>query len=281
VKIVRNYVETDSVLYSDPNLTALGCAVQASGPDGGLNHVEVQVSQNQIDLWATDSGSTVLKHLATFVNANLSFTRGVLWLEDAHYNAEKGADPTTGTPDESNHTFAWDNVAFDGPTVSRDLSFDVLDALQPTNQPSACVPTPEANIPCGGNYINLGWGSTPTSPVSLTTLPMTQANINAALGGPLLMFNLGPNAVNTFTYSINGNAHTAPSPFTPAQDIAYHSVALPVALTDLVPGPQTVVISGDSVMMVVNVNIVLPGAGGIVAPSGVTAPVAPLNLRIQ
>jgi len=277
VKIVRNYVVQYAVLYSDPNVQALGCAVMASGPDDNLNHVEIQVSQNQIDLYATNPGSTALIHLATYSNANLSFTRGVVWLEDAHYNAAKGADPTTDTPDESDHTFTWDNMAFDGPALNRDLSFDVLDALQPTDQPSPCVPTPEAPLPCGGNLINLGYSIYPASPVTLTTLPMTATNI-AAAAASLLMFNFGPNAVTTFSYTINGHPHTAPSPFTPTPNIGFPSVALPVPLTDLVPGAQSIVLSGDTPMMAANVNIVLAGAGG--APPLVGAPNTPLHLRI-
>jgi hypothetical protein len=42
-----------------------------------------------------------------------------------HYNAQKG-DP----PSQSNHTFVWDNVAFDGPFTYRDFSYDALDAGQ-------------------------------------------------------------------------------------------------------------------------------------------------------
>jgi hypothetical protein len=129
IKIVRNYVVTDGFLFKDPNLQALSCARESTGPDDALNHVEVRVSQNQIDVYATDPGSTVLKHLSTYSNANLTFTRGLIWLEDSHYNAAKAFDPTPGTPDLSNHTFAWDNVAFDGPAPYRDLSFDVLDSL--------------------------------------------------------------------------------------------------------------------------------------------------------
>jgi hypothetical protein len=250
VKIVRNYVEQHGELYSDPHFQALGCAREATGPNDALNHVEVRVSQNQIDIYATDPGSKALKHLAAYSNANLSFSRGLIWLEDNHYNAEKAADRTTGTPDLSNHTFAWDNVAFDGPTPYRDLSFDVPDALQPTAY----------------GLTNLGWRSTPASPVTLSTLPMTQANIDAAASanrGALLMFNFGNNAISTFSYTINGHAHTAPSPFTPAPNKAFQSVALPVLLTDLVPGAQSIVLSGDSDMMVTNVNIVLIAAAAV------------------
>ena len=33
---------------------------------------------------------STLKHIAVVTNANLSFTRGLIWLQDVHYNADKG-----------------------------------------------------------------------------------------------------------------------------------------------------------------------------------------------
>ena len=62
---------------------------------------------------------------------NLSVTRGLVWLEDKHYNATKGNCQSTGKPSQTQHTFTWDNLAFDGPSTSRDFSYDALDALVP------------------------------------------------------------------------------------------------------------------------------------------------------
>jgi hypothetical protein len=62
---------------------------------------------------------------------NLSVTRGLVWLEDKHYNATKGNCQSTGKPSQTQHTFTWDNLAFDGPFTYRDFSYDALDALVP------------------------------------------------------------------------------------------------------------------------------------------------------
>ena len=65
--------------------------------------------------------AATLKHLATITGANLGFTRGLVWIEDVHYNADKGV-----VPSQHDHTFSWDNVAFDGPFTDRDFSYDAL-----------------------------------------------------------------------------------------------------------------------------------------------------------
>ena len=43
----------------------------------------------------------------------------------------------------------------------------------------------------------------------------------------------------------------------------WHSVALPVPLTDLVPGAQQIALSGNQPMAVANVNIVLIAAAAV------------------
>ena len=71
-----------------------------------------------------------LRHIAVVTNANLSLTRGLIWLEDVHYNADKARDGPG--PSQEQHTFVWDNVAFDGPFTYRDFSYDALDVNKST-----------------------------------------------------------------------------------------------------------------------------------------------------
>src|SRR5262249_17893714 len=132
--------------------------------NGGLNHVEIRVTQNQIDVYATDAGTTApLIKVATISNANLSLTQGYVWLEDVHFNA----DASSRTPRQHDHTFTWDNFSFDGPVLARDLSFDVLDSL----------------TACHDNTVCLGWDSINASqPAQVKTLPLTSTAISAATG---------------------------------------------------------------------------------------------------
>jgi hypothetical protein len=259
--ISRNYVPEDHGIY-DNNTTGFqiqetGCASLSTGPNGGLNHVEIRVSQNQIDVYASDAGSTTLHHINTITNANLSFTRGLVWMVDFHYNANKACEQDPSLACLKNHTFTWDNLAFDGPATYRDLSFDVLDNT----------------TPLGGGLIKVGWDTTPSSPANLTTLPMTAQNIAAAKSSNLL-FNFGIDNPTTFNYTINGHAHTAASPLGPNLT-GMRSLAVPIPLSDLVPGPQQILLSSDANMSVANVNIVLVGAATV--PNGISAPT---NLRI-
>jgi hypothetical protein len=262
---VRDYVEEDRGIF-DGNTTGMqiqqtGCVTMSSGPNGGLNHIEIRISQNNIDVYATDAGTRApLKHINTITNANLSFSRGLIWIEDAHYNAHKS------DRDEShNHTYAWDNVAFDGPATYRDLSFDVLDRVAPP--------------PAYPSTINLGWETAPGSPANLNTLPMTAANISAATRA-LLMFNFGTYPhVNTFNYSINGHAVSVANPI-PLPLNGKRSVSFEVPLAWLVPGPQNIVISGDEPFGIHNVNIVLVAAAPVPGIGPPAVPSTPSGLRI-
>jgi hypothetical protein len=254
--IIRNYmVEEHGIFEGNTTGTQIrqtGCASLSSGPGGGLNHVEIRISQNTIDVYASDAGNpSSLRRINTITNANLSLTRGLIWIEDAHYNADKSPVPST-----SNNTFAWDNVAFDGPATYRDLSFDVLDR----------------NGTGYNGAVDLGW----QTPVTLQTLPMTAANISAATRA-LLMFNFGVFTLpTTFNYTINGHAVSAPSPL-PSVLVGQRSVALDVPLNYLVAGPQTVALSANQQISVQNVNIVLVAAAPV---PGATPPTPPANLRI-
>jgi hypothetical protein len=87
--------------------------------NGELNHVRVTVSQSRIEVFMTNPGSRAEFKIASYA-VNLSFTQGLVWLSDAHYNACKD------DAGQCDHAFAWDNLGFDGPKTYRDLSFDAL-----------------------------------------------------------------------------------------------------------------------------------------------------------
>jgi hypothetical protein len=252
VVISRNYVIEDRGIYDGNKdgtiISQTGSVARAKGPNDRLNHVELKISQSQIDIYATNPGSTSLVLINTIRNANLTFSRGLVWFTDGHYAANKDA------PGLSNHTFTWDNLAFDGPVLDRDLSYDVLDADVVYSKGPPTV------------YSTGWWAPTPR----LSTLPMAQTDISRATAA-LLMFNFGSwTQPTTFSYSVNGHDHTFANPMPPYY--GKRTIAMPVPLMDLVDGPQSVTITSDvSMMSVQNVNIVLVGASK--APdSGATPP---------
>ncbi len=267
VVVVRDWIVEDRSIF-DNNTSGMqvketGCATLSSGPNGGLNHVEIRISQQNIDIYASDAGSKTLKLINTVRNANLSFSKGLIWIGDYHYNAHKAPEINPALPDQTNHTYSWDNVAFDGPATYRDLSFDVLDNT----------------VPVSAGLWKIGWETSPSSPANLNTLPMTTQNIQASTGAYLLFhFGVEQNP-STFNYTINGHPNTAANP-QPAGLRSWRALALPVPLNQLVNGPNNIRLSTNvSGARFQNVNIVLIAAQPV--PGAGPRPVPPTNLRIM
>ena len=90
--VINNYVSDDSFTDVDVgaiSVTAVDCVKASSGP-GDLNRFQLKVSQNEIDVYGTDAGTTSpLKKIAVINNMALTLTRGLVWIEDVHYNGDK------------------------------------------------------------------------------------------------------------------------------------------------------------------------------------------------
>jgi hypothetical protein len=254
--VVNDYVSDDSFNGGTPgpiSVKQVGCVRASSGP-GNMNHYELRVSRNEIDVYGTDAGSTApLTELAVISNMTLTLTRGLIWIEDVHYNGDKDG------PDQGTHTFTWDNVGFDGPLLPRDLAFDVLDRLTPV----------------GPNYpglLNLGWAVFPTDPSPLSvTVPGVYNIANAT--GALLTFNYSPYNPVTVSYQVNnGSWHAQPWPFGACYtqngfvDCGPKTIAVPVSLSDVHPGTNTVQFKSTDATAIANIDLVLQGAAGLPAP---------------
>jgi hypothetical protein len=243
--VINNYVSNDSFAGDVPNgpiqVQTDGC-MNASAGVGNMNHIEVRVSSNVIDVYGTNAGdvSGQLIHLSHITGFNLTLTRGLVWLEDVHYNGNKDG------VDQATHTFSWDNVGFDGPVVPRDLAFD--------------APDNTAKAPNG--WTNLGY------PVpSNVTVP--SVNIPASATGAAVLFNYSANNQVAPTVSVNGGAPIVVPVHDPEcydannfMECSVKTVKVPINLSDLVPGNNVIHFTGSGVDYVSNVDIVLPGAGG-------------------
>jgi hypothetical protein len=248
---VRNYVLDDTLGYGPGivKVTVLDCAIESSGP-GQMNHIELRISQSQIDVYATDAGVTAtpatLKHIAVITNANLTLTRGLIWLEDVHYNGDKILDPTRTSQRE--HTFSWDNVAFDGPFPGRDFSYDA----------------PDNTLPGANGSVNIGRFSqaNQTSSWNVANVP---ANPQAAAVRVLFDFNQGggPNPT-VLNVTVNGNAHSVAWPYPDEGEYDWRTYAVTIPVTDLVAGTNVVQLGADVAIVFSNVDIVLAGVTGAV-----------------
>jgi hypothetical protein len=258
--VVNNYVSDDSFMdvgTGPISVQAIDCVLASSGP-GNLNRFQLRVSQNEIDVYGTDAGTTSpLKEIAIISNMSLSLTRGLVWLEDVHYNGNKDG------PDQGTHTFTWDNVGFDGPLLPRDLAFDVLDDLAPiTNYPG---------------LLNLGWGFFATDPTALTLTVNNVYNVNNAVGA-LLTFNYSTYNPVTLSYRVNnGTWQDEPWPFGACYtqndfvECGSKTLAVPVPLSDVHPGSNTIQFMTTDATAIANVDLVLQGAGGVVDPDTIFA----------
>jgi hypothetical protein len=255
--VINNYIGNDTADGGNLALHGYDCVKKATGP-GQMNHYEVRVSQSQIDVYGTDAGTTSpLKHLSSITNAGLGFTRGLVWIEDVHYNADK-ADPTNPAASQRQHTFAWDNVAFDGPFTYKDLSFDALDN---TSQNS-------------DGTVNLGKLSGPNQSASWNVLGMPANPTAAAVRVLFNFFHYDPPSVLNVT--VNGHAHPTPWPYPETLGYTWRTFAVSIPLTDLVAGTNVVTLGADLAIASSNVNIVLVDAGA----TPPTPPAAPTNVRI-
>jgi hypothetical protein len=249
-----NYSLNDS--FNGGSLKVIGYHdVLKSGP-GQMNHYEVQVAQNDIEVYGTNPFSGTwnpsvdpLVHLASIPNVNLNFSRGLVWLEDVHYNADKFNTQRT-------NTFTWNDIGFDGPVLPRDLAFDAADNNVPVS-----------NIDGTGTPgINTAWTVQPNSSINLA-VPGVNGVANAA--GALVTFNFYAETVlGTLNVAVNGHAISIPWPYPDVTEDSDRTVAIPVPLADVVTGNNTLTFytTGSYALDIMNVDLILQGADGIVNP---------------
>jgi hypothetical protein len=254
--VVRDYAYEDTSGHafgtrSGLKVHILDCVIASPGPNGPLNHVELRVSQKQIEVYASDAGSRALRKIATIANANLNLTRGLVWLLDVHYNAKKSNCPSDHYPEcQDQHTFTWDNLAFDGPFTYRDFSFDALDN----------------NLVNRDGTVQLGKSAGPNQFTHWQVLNMP-ANPQAASVRVLFNWSTFPGPMpSAFQVRVNGNLHSIANPY-PANDLpngvgAWRTLPVSIPITDLVAGTNEVEIGTDLRTAISNVNIVLVNVPG-------------------
>jgi len=88
-----------------------------------LNHLEVRLSQDMLEVWATDlDDMSSFRKVAHVDGLGLGFTRGYVNLQHSQYNAHKGGL-------DSYVTYHVGSLGFDGPKLPRPRSYQVPDSL--------------------------------------------------------------------------------------------------------------------------------------------------------
>jgi hypothetical protein len=237
--VIRNYVQQEFPVQDR------GCVTLSRAADPAINHFEVRVSQNRVELLGTDPGSTRLISLGHADGVNLSLTRGLVWIEDVHYTAEKCVCGQT------EHTFAWDNVGFDGPKTYRDFSFDVPDRLVPGGHP---------------NGINLGYPvQGDITPPVIPRLTVQGVHSDQTPTGALVTFNWwGDRAPQVPDVRVNGGPwHSTAWPFVELPG-TWKTIAVPVPSAETQAGTNTIELRMPGSRAVVsNVNLILVAAGRV------------------
>ncbi len=193
------------------------------------NHFEIKISQDKLEIWASDKtvdgGATYpnFKLRVSITNAQIPFTRGYVHFQHGQYNASKeGFD--------SNHTYHWHAIGFDGPTLPTPRAYDVPDALAPR-----------------GGFLNMGYsadvngqmnnGNSNVPPFNLQNVDLTNAT-SAKLNVSVWYLNQPPLPV---MYRFNGGAwrsYNIPPVFASSDDSGL-PVSMPISLTDLKQGNNT------------------------------------------
>ncbi len=231
---------TKNNVYSEPAFNGVGCVTK--GSFAAMNHFEVRLSQNRMEVWGTDAGSSALKQLAVADNLGLTFTKGLVWLDDVHYNARKSIEPCEcGT--QYNHTFAWDNLGFDGPKTYRDLGFDV----------------PDANVAGGKSAVGedtrrVGY-SVGSSPV---TFSVTGVHHDQPPTGALVVYNAWSMDTVNPSISLNGGAWIDTPWIFDDEAWGWRSLSLPVDLNQIHDGTNTIAFkSSGNGTVVANISIII------------------------
>ena len=235
---VNHMMMTRNHQLLDVPFTQTACITKGS-LTGGLNHFEVRLNANRAEVWASEPGSTTIKLIA-YADAPMPLTRGVIWIEDVHYNACKEG---FGTP-QCNHSFAWDNVGFDGPTPYRDLTFDVQDALTPGN---------------GG--VNLGY-FVDTKPIAVTA---PGVHWDSTPTKQFVTFNWFAEDPNVPSVRINGGAwQTIAWPFD-NQTYVWRTIAVPINFADIHTGNNTIELKHPTTTgtVISNINLTLIAATNV------------------
>jgi hypothetical protein len=132
--LYNNYVETQ---FSTTQCYSL--------KEGMMNHFELRISQNHIEVWASDTSQDGItfpnfKMIASVDNVNFPFTSGYITMHVNNHATFKYSHIRTAT-------HYWDNIAFDGPVLPMTRVYSVPEAMTPTTDPGYPGPT----------SINLGW----------------------------------------------------------------------------------------------------------------------------
>jgi hypothetical protein len=239
-----------------------GCGGAAMPPADSLilNHVEVKLRADGAEVYAGDAGRPETTKLIAAAHFAMPLSRGLVWMEDTHYNACK--EPDT----QCTHTFAWDNFGFDGPVLPRDLGYQIADNTLPSDNGWSEPPS---------HRVDIGYRIPPTGTPPLALTFNGVADPQAANGAlfEFSYFTLIDDKKDTRSWEISANGHPAhhqswvlpsPPPDNMKTGFSAQTIAVPIPPEELAAGDNTFTITTDDPggMTSANYDLILIGAGG-------------------
>jgi hypothetical protein len=209
-----------------------------------FNHIEVRVSPSRVEVWVSDAGGANFQ-LRAALDAPLPFTRGFVSLQHVSYNAAKAGVT-------AQQTYHWDNVGFDGPVLPTPRAYDIPLAM--SGDPQA----PNLGYLVQSDGMRTCCPQTAIAPFTLSNVDLTGATA-ARLNLNVWNFTAG----TSLLYRFNGGSwRSYPHPF-PDSTISWRALSIPVALSDLRAGTNTLELqSSGPDLVAANLDLTIELAAG-------------------
>lgn len=224
--LVKDYQVTDVYdPFSGPNANNRCVTTE----QGELNKFQFKLSENRIEVFATNVGGTELIPLAE-ADMDLGFSRGYVHLSHVHYNAHKAEV----TPYQS---YQWARVAFDGPVLATPRAYQIADPLSKVSVDATCATNEVFRISYGLSEQKLyDLGAGPDSPIPLA---FADVDVTNATGARLTFNTTYVSAGDKLSFRFNGK--TWHEYVVPAINTTWErqGFSIPVPVEDLVPGQNT------------------------------------------
>jgi hypothetical protein len=242
--------------YQDTLFTPMMPTCITSG-QGKLNHFEIRVSQQRIEVYASPVSSDGVHfdpvQLLYGADVNLPFSRGYVQITTHNHASLKYSGPGSGFGAMTKldaWLARWDNVGFDGPVVKNWREYEIPDSL---------VPGMHAwNIM--GPVMSYGYVVADTADGPKNTFHFKGVKLDGVTGARLAMgnwYNVGggdPLAPMKLQYRLNGHAWHDRS-FTADEIAVLTNGHAQGSIAQMMDVPVTDLVEGDNTLELVTVNV--------------------------
>jgi len=238
VLVIKDYVQTEISLPQQVCLKT---------KQGHLNHFEVAVSQNAIEVFGTsfsaDGADWEKPVLLQHADVSLPFSRGYVSISVHNHATLKYTD----NPKLDAWVARWDNVAFDGPADTGSREYEAPDSLVDSKQPFGTEPVKTIA------YLVADSAAAPHDTLHIPGVdPTGMSKARLALSG--WYHSSDKSASFALKYRFNGGTWRD-RPFTAGEITALTDSHCQGAITQVIDVPSTDLVKGDNTLEFLAVNI--------------------------